>query len=50
MAVALDSECVTLKSIGSPESTPKAQANLPPAAKVAELPPTPLRYDPPTIF
>ncbi|KAI6072752.1 Neuron navigator 1 isoform X1 [Aix galericulata] len=42
-AVALDSECVALKSIGSPESTPKAQANLPPAAKVAELPPTPLR-------
>uniref|UniRef100_A0A8C9MVZ8 Neuron navigator 1 n=1 Tax=Serinus canaria TaxID=9135 RepID=A0A8C9MVZ8_SERCA len=43
-AVALDSECSTLKSASSPESTPKAQANLPPAAKVAELPPTPLRY------
>uniref|UniRef100_A0A8C3T6Z4 Neuron navigator 1 n=1 Tax=Chelydra serpentina TaxID=8475 RepID=A0A8C3T6Z4_CHESE len=42
-AVALDSECVSLKSIGSPESTPKAQAGHPPAAKVAELPPTPLR-------
>ncbi|XP_065451047.1 neuron navigator 1 isoform X5 [Chrysemys picta bellii] len=42
-AVALDSECVSLKSIGSPESTPKAQASHPPAAKVAELPPTPLR-------
>uniref|UniRef100_A0A8B9NDJ7 Neuron navigator 1 n=1 Tax=Accipiter nisus TaxID=211598 RepID=A0A8B9NDJ7_9AVES len=47
-AVALDSECGTLKSVSSPESTPKAQANLPPAAKVAELPPTPLRYDPST--
>lgn len=47
-AVALDSECSTLKSASSPESTPKAQANLPPAAKVAELPPTPLRYDPST--
>ncbi|XP_017595296.1 PREDICTED: neuron navigator 1-like [Corvus brachyrhynchos] len=44
-AVALDSECGTLKSASSPESTPKAQANLPPAAKVAELPPTPLRYE-----
>ncbi|XP_039390735.1 neuron navigator 1 isoform X3 [Mauremys reevesii] len=42
-AVALDSECISLKSIGSPESTPKAQASHPPAAKVAELPPTPLR-------
>uniref|UniRef100_K7FL38 Neuron navigator 1 n=1 Tax=Pelodiscus sinensis TaxID=13735 RepID=K7FL38_PELSI len=42
-AVALDSECVSLKSIGSPESTPKAQASHPPPAKVAELPPTPLR-------
>ncbi|XP_024073812.2 neuron navigator 1 isoform X2 [Terrapene carolina triunguis] len=42
-AVALDSECVSLKSIGSPESTPKAQASHLPAAKVAELPPTPLR-------
>ncbi|KAM4885318.1 neuron navigator 1 [Sylvia borin] len=42
-AVALDSECSNLKSASSPESTPKAQANLPPAAKVAELPPTPLR-------
>ncbi|KAM9147677.1 neuron navigator 1 isoform 5-T5 [Pangshura tecta] len=42
-AVALDSECISLKSIGSPESTPKAQASHPPPAKVAELPPTPLR-------
>lgn len=47
-AVALDSECGTMKSVSSPESTPKAQANLPPAAKVAELPPTPLRYGPST--
>ncbi|XP_009992656.1 PREDICTED: neuron navigator 1 [Chaetura pelagica] len=32
-----------ISSVSSPESTPKAQANLPPAAKVAELSPTPLR-------
>lgn len=48
-AVALDSECSTLKNASSPESTPKAQANLPPAAKVAELPPTPLRYGTSTL-
>ncbi|XP_077191178.1 neuron navigator 1 isoform X3 [Paroedura picta] len=42
-AVALDSDCVALKSIGSPESTPKAQSGHQTPAKVAELPPTPLR-------
>ncbi|XP_066482625.1 neuron navigator 1 [Tiliqua scincoides] len=42
-AVALDSDCVSLKSIGSPESTPKAQGVHQTPAKVAELPPTPLR-------
>lgn len=42
-AVALDSDCVSLKSIGSPESTPKSQGGHQTAAKVAELPPTPLR-------
>ncbi|XP_052593012.1 neuron navigator 1 isoform X4 [Peromyscus californicus insignis] len=42
-AVALDSDNISLKSIGSPESTPKNQASHPPATKVAELPPTPLR-------
>uniref|UniRef100_A0A670I1I4 Neuron navigator 1 n=1 Tax=Podarcis muralis TaxID=64176 RepID=A0A670I1I4_PODMU len=42
-AVALDSDCVSLKSIGSPESTPKAQGGHQTSAKVAELPPTPLR-------
>ncbi|XP_077785231.1 neuron navigator 1 isoform X5 [Podarcis muralis] len=42
-AVALDSDCVSLKSIGSPESTPKAQSGHQTSAKVAELPPTPLR-------
>ncbi|XP_051676414.1 neuron navigator 1 isoform X4 [Oryctolagus cuniculus] len=42
-AVALDADNISLKSIGSPESTPKNQANHPPAAKLAELPPTPLR-------
>ncbi|XP_054835872.1 neuron navigator 1 isoform X2 [Eublepharis macularius] len=42
-AVALDSDCVSLKSIGSPESTPKAQSGHQTPAKVAELPPTPLR-------
>uniref|UniRef100_A0A8D0B2R1 Neuron navigator 1 n=1 Tax=Salvator merianae TaxID=96440 RepID=A0A8D0B2R1_SALMN len=41
-AVALDSDNVSLKSIGSPESTPKAQGHQTPA-KVAEMPPTPLR-------
>ncbi|XP_049714227.1 neuron navigator 1 isoform X3 [Elephas maximus indicus] len=42
-AVALDSDGISLKSIGSPESTPKNQASHPPATKLAELPPTPLR-------
>ncbi|XP_060087109.1 neuron navigator 1 isoform X2 [Heteronotia binoei] len=42
-AVALDSDCVSLKSIGSPENTPKAQSGHQTPAKVAELPPTPLR-------
>ncbi|XP_034522918.1 neuron navigator 1 isoform X7 [Ailuropoda melanoleuca] len=42
-AVALDSDNISLKSIGSPESAPKNQASHPPATKVAELPPTPLR-------
>ncbi|XP_057171696.1 neuron navigator 1 isoform X6 [Ursus arctos] len=42
-AVALDSDNISLKSIGSPESTPKNQASHAPATKVAELPPTPLR-------
>ncbi|KAJ6661056.1 hypothetical protein lerEdw1_016857 [Lerista edwardsae] len=42
-AVALDSDCVSLKSIGSPESTPKVQGVHQTPAKVAELPPTPLR-------
>ncbi|XP_029085060.1 neuron navigator 1 isoform X4 [Monodon monoceros] len=42
-AVALDPDSVSLKSMGSPESTPKGQASHPPAPKLAELPPTPLR-------
>ncbi|XP_073904756.1 neuron navigator 1 isoform X4 [Castor canadensis] len=42
-AVALDSDNISLKSIGSPESTPKNQASHTPATKLAELPPTPLR-------
>ncbi|XP_029394048.1 neuron navigator 1 isoform X4 [Mus pahari] len=42
-AVALDSDNISLKSIGSPESTPKNQASHPPATKLVELPPTPLR-------
>ncbi|XP_063096057.1 neuron navigator 1 isoform X3 [Cavia porcellus] len=42
-AVALDSDTISLKSIGSPENTPKNQASHPPATKLAELPPTPLR-------
>ncbi|XP_054513459.1 neuron navigator 1 isoform X3 [Pan troglodytes] len=42
-AVALDSDNISLKSIGSPESTPKNQASHPTATKLAELPPTPLR-------
>lgn len=42
-AVALDADGVSLKSIGSPETTPKSQA------KLAELPPTPIRYRPPPL-
>ncbi|XP_077013502.1 neuron navigator 1 isoform X3 [Tamandua tetradactyla] len=42
-AVALDSDNISLKSTGSPESTPKNQASHSPATKLAELPPTPLR-------
>ncbi|XP_074078459.1 neuron navigator 1 isoform X5 [Macrotis lagotis] len=42
-AVALDPDNVSLKSIGSPESTPKNQGSHPPATKMTELPPTPLR-------
>ncbi|XP_076797371.1 neuron navigator 1 isoform X3 [Arvicanthis niloticus] len=42
-AVVLDSDNISLKSIGSPESTPKNQASHPPATKLTELPPTPLR-------
>ncbi|XP_037353515.1 neuron navigator 1 isoform X5 [Talpa occidentalis] len=42
-AVALDSDNISLKSVGSPESTPKSQPSHPPATKLAELPPTPLR-------
>ncbi|XP_057584519.1 neuron navigator 1 isoform X4 [Hippopotamus amphibius kiboko] len=42
-AVALDPDSISLKSIGSPETTPKSQAGQPPAPKLAELPPTPLR-------
>ncbi|KAM5237639.1 neuron navigator 1 isoform 7-T7 [Ctenodactylus gundi] len=42
-AVALDADNISLKSIGSPESTPKNQASHSPATKLAELPPTPLR-------
>ncbi|XP_016067054.1 PREDICTED: neuron navigator 1 [Miniopterus natalensis] len=42
-AVALDADNISLKSIGSPETTPKNQASHAPAAKLAELPPTPVR-------
>uniref|UniRef100_A0A2R8PMM3 Neuron navigator 1 n=1 Tax=Callithrix jacchus TaxID=9483 RepID=A0A2R8PMM3_CALJA len=42
-AVALDSDSISLKSVGSPESTPKNQPSHPTATKLAELPPTPLR-------
>ncbi|KAG8131950.1 hypothetical protein E2320_009843 [Naja naja] len=42
-AVALDSDSVSLKSMGSPESTPKASSGHQIPAKEAELPPTPLR-------
>lgn len=47
-AVALDSDNISLKSIGSPESTPKNQASHPPATKLTELPPTPHRRYPST--
>ncbi|XP_054432485.1 neuron navigator 1 [Pteronotus mesoamericanus] len=42
-AVAMDADNISLKSVGSPESTPKSQAGHPPASKLAELPPTPAR-------
>ncbi|XP_070601823.1 neuron navigator 1 isoform X4 [Erythrolamprus reginae] len=42
-AVALDSDSASLKSMGSPESTPKAPSGHQIPAKEAELPPTPLR-------
>uniref|UniRef100_A0A670YTN8 Neuron navigator 1 n=1 Tax=Pseudonaja textilis TaxID=8673 RepID=A0A670YTN8_PSETE len=42
-AVALDSDSVSLKSMGSPESTPKASSGHQIPAKESELPPTPLR-------
>ncbi|XP_066095296.1 neuron navigator 1 isoform X7 [Saccopteryx bilineata] len=42
-AVALDVDNISLKSIGSPETTPKNQASHPPATKLADLPPTPVR-------
>ncbi|KAB1258651.1 Neuron navigator 1 [Camelus dromedarius] len=41
-AVALDVDSVSVKSVGSPESTPKNPAGHSPAPKLAELPPTPL--------
>ncbi|ETE66094.1 Neuron navigator 1, partial [Ophiophagus hannah] len=43
-AVALDSDSVSLKSMGSPESTPKASSGHQIPAKEAELPPTPLSF------
>ncbi|KAM8813182.1 neuron navigator 1 isoform 9-T9 [Rhynchonycteris naso] len=42
-AVALDADNISLKSIGSPETTPKNQTSHLPATKLAELPPTPVR-------
>ncbi|XP_036091397.1 neuron navigator 1 isoform X3 [Rousettus aegyptiacus] len=42
-AVALDADSTSPKSVSSPESTPKNQASHAPAAKLAELPPTPVR-------
>lgn len=42
-AVALDADNISLKSIGSPETTPKNQASHPPA-KLAEPLPAPARY------
>ncbi|XP_066095290.1 neuron navigator 1 isoform X6 [Saccopteryx bilineata] len=47
-AVALDVDNISLKSIGSPETTPKNQASHPPATKLADLPPTPVRYQLPS--
>lgn len=43
-AGAVDSDGGPLQSGGSPENAPRSQASHPPAAKLAELPPTPLRY------
>lgn len=45
-AVGLDADSISLKSVGSPETTPKNPAGHPPATKLAELPPTPVRYPP----
>uniref|UniRef100_A0A671G4K7 Neuron navigator 1 n=1 Tax=Rhinolophus ferrumequinum TaxID=59479 RepID=A0A671G4K7_RHIFE len=42
-AVGLDADNISLKSVGSPETTPKNPAGHPPATKLAELPPTPVR-------
>ncbi|XP_036871060.2 neuron navigator 1 isoform X2 [Manis javanica] len=42
-AGAVDSDGGPLQSGGSPENAPRSQASHPPAAKLAELPPTPLR-------
>ncbi|XP_070624919.1 neuron navigator 1 isoform X4 [Bos indicus] len=42
-AEALGPDSLSLKSVGSPESTPRSQAGHAPAPKLAELPPTPLR-------
>nr|XP_019606421.1 PREDICTED: neuron navigator 1 isoform X6 [Rhinolophus sinicus] len=42
-AVGLDADSISLKSVGSPETTPKNPAGHPPATKLAELPPTPVR-------
>ncbi|KAM8813179.1 neuron navigator 1 isoform 6-T6 [Rhynchonycteris naso] len=47
-AVALDADNISLKSIGSPETTPKNQTSHLPATKLAELPPTPVRYQLPS--
>ncbi|XP_055439202.1 neuron navigator 1 isoform X1 [Bubalus kerabau] len=42
-AEALGPDGLSLKSVGSPETTPRSQAGHAPAPKLAELPPTPLR-------
>lgn len=42
-AEALGPDGLSLKSVGSPESTARSQAGHTPAPKLAELPPTPLR-------